>query len=246
MNETKAIIVKEASHVIGLRPVFPAIHLRSAALLARRAEAVEQELLHETEEVPTAKVGETHGLARISERDDRYDTHLAFVIGSVLASVAAMDAAVNDTYISAYEAYLASESARQEARAHGQVVITSLTPLQEALAKLWQPNGDKPSASIAKGSVTEKAYAALKAAQKPVNHLKYRNDIDDLIDLRNLPLHFFAGTTWLNSDRGRADSATAALENSFAEKRASRGRKAIQLCALAWGQPFPISHMRGR
>jgi len=95
-----------SSRVSGLRPIFAVHHLRSAALLAKNAEALEQELVNEVAEGlkttgrPPEDAPTWHSLNRNRELpDERYESHIAYVIGSIFAAVAAVEAAVNDFYV---------------------------------------------------------------------------------------------------------------------------------------------------
>jgi hypothetical protein len=69
------------------------------------------------------------------------------------------------------------------------------------------------------------------------------NDVADVVALRNLLSHYGAETIWLSQASAVTEDSTAALTTKMAERRKSRGGKAIEPTPLWWGYPFPLTQL---
>jgi len=246
-------IVIQPGQLTGQRAEFAEAHLHSAALLARRVGALEHELLATTAALSPLQAQDVHHRARVREDDERYTAHLAYVIGAILTAVAAMEAAVNNPFVHAYEAFMMHHVAEDKAREQGLLFAGSLTPLQAELARLWigQPTPASPPRrrdSVGWAPLDERARAALTAAHKTLTDIACWNDVTEVLDLRHLLSHFYAGTTWVPGHEfpDATDPAAAQvrrLQKSLAQKKKSRGRRAIVPSLLWWGYPFPYPHL---
>lgn len=246
-------IVIQPSHLTGSRAEFTEAHLISAALLARRAGVLEHELLATTAQLSDQQAQEAHHRARVREDDERYNAHLACVMGAILTSVAAMEAAVNNHFVHAYEAFLLHHVAEDKAHEQGLIFAGSLTPLQAELARLWsgQPTPTSPTSrrdSVGWAPLDERARVALAAAHTSFAAIACWHDVTEVLDFRHLLSHFYASTSWVpGHELPEATDPSAAqvrrLQKSLAQKKKSRRRRAIEPSLLWWGYPFPYPHL---
>ena len=102
---------------------------------------------------------------------DFFNHHRAYVVGSIMTSVASIEARINEFYLDATDNLL------------GSILDTSQ---QGLLAELWQPLDEKRVSILQKYQI---ALAAIECSKFDTSKGPYQ-DVSLLIDLRNMLVHF--------------------------------------------------------
>ncbi len=194
----------------GMRPAFAWTHLESAAVLARRAHALERAL--DLPATLTERDAYILGYARDRRADERYSEHRAYVIGAIFAAVAAMDAGVSACFVSAHEIWLDAKKVRHQGGA------SSITERQEKLAMVW----DDPRFQR-RNSMFDRAKEAPRLAETATHDVPSWATACEMTTLRNFLTHYSGGIIWTASTRPeRPVSPPHAMDSCSAKTRCRR------------------------
>jgi len=211
------------THAVGLRGDFARTHLRSAAILARRAKVIEDELA-----VPPEMTRVSVYAVRFDrdvQGDERYPEHTACVVGTIFAAVAASEAAVAEVYTDAYMVWEDALTLRHQGGA------TSMTLQQERLGALWS------SERFRRAPMREKTTEALGISGATLGALETWPNMLPLTQLRNLLIHYSEGVTWISSDIPRRP---ATPPHYLQDELETRG---ITATILFHDRGFPYTHL---
>lgn len=136
------------------RNYFSQTHMKSAAFQARRSLAIERDFLRE---------GDLSGAE-----------YTGCVIGAIFMGVAAIEAAISEVYITAYEKDAAQRSAAEA-----------------AVSVLWEV--------VRRNPTLERAKIALKQVGKTTDAIPCWKNTDDLLKWRNMLTHYTAGSVVMGS-----------------------------------------------
>ncbi len=149
-----SIVVATASYHQTRRNYFSQTHMKSAAFQARRAIAIERDFV---------RAGDLSGAE-----------YTGCVIGAILMGVAAIEAAISEVYITAYEKDAAQRSV-----------------VEAALSVLWEV--------VRRNPTLDRAKIALKQAGKTSDEILCWKNTDDLLKWRNMLTHYTAGSVVVGS-----------------------------------------------
>jgi len=220
----------------GMRPQFARTHMESAAALTRRVSAIGEDLSIPAE--PTSV--DTYGVhyARDVESDDRYREHTACVIGAVLASVAAIDAAVCEVFVDAYAGWTDMQEKERQAQQRGDIFSAWLPPLVPDLARKWADE------RFRKAPLMERATEAARVAGKDLGSVPSWGGVDDVVQFRHLLTHYTGGVVWAYLDTPERSVPDPDPVQKMLERRKSvLENKGVTRTPLGYGLIFPYSHL---
>lgn len=220
----------------GIYPQFARTHMESAATLTRRASAIEQDLGIPTTPSPVEAYDIRY--ARDNEGDERYREHRACVIGAVLTSVAAIDAAVCEVFVDAYAGWMDTQDKERKAHQSGNIFSAWLPPLVPELACKWADE------RFRKVPLMERATEAARIAGTDLGSVPSWGAVDDVVQFRHVLTHYTGGVVWAYLDTpGRPVPDPDPVQKMLEKRKKVLGNKGVRPTPLGHGLIFPYSHL---